>query len=160
MKKKMFTDHPFRNEVEEKPPLGPAGELAYCKKSLKICSTAEQKVKTLVRHVEHLERARPEKAQTVTDADALLPLYAREKETPAAECKFQDAVHENAGKERGRAEAMVKGVEMELGDVREQLEASRKAWTKAREERDDQERVWGCGNGEPCGTKRERWSVR
>ncbi|KAI9905284.1 hypothetical protein PsorP6_014323 [Peronosclerospora sorghi] len=58
--------------------------------------------------------------------------------------------YENAGKESGRAEAMVKGVEMELGDVREQLKASREAWTKAREERDEQERVWGCRNGEYC----------
>ncbi|KAI9907689.1 hypothetical protein PsorP6_016647 [Peronosclerospora sorghi] len=53
---------------------------------------AEQKVKTLVRHVEHLESARPEHAQTVTDADALLPRYEREKEAAATECKFQDAV--------------------------------------------------------------------
>ncbi|KAI9907226.1 hypothetical protein PsorP6_016348 [Peronosclerospora sorghi] len=51
---------------------------------------AKKMVKTLVRHVEHLERARTEQAQALTDADALLPRYAREKE--AVECKFQDAV--------------------------------------------------------------------
>ncbi|KAI9909315.1 hypothetical protein PsorP6_015182 [Peronosclerospora sorghi] len=109
---------------------------------------AEHKVETLVRHVERLERARTEQAQAVTDADALLPRYAREKEAAVAERKFQDAARiaqamKTLEKERGRAEAMVEGVEMELGDVRGQLEASRDTWTKAREARDEQERVWG-----------------
>ncbi|KAI9909745.1 hypothetical protein PsorP6_010213 [Peronosclerospora sorghi] len=109
-------------------------------------------------------RARREQAKKVTDADALLSRYAREKEAAAVKCKFQDAVriasHENTGKERGRAEAMVEGVKMELVDVREQLEASRGARNKAREERDEKERVWGCGKGDSCGMNRERWSVR
>ncbi|KAI9911183.1 hypothetical protein PsorP6_009169 [Peronosclerospora sorghi] len=119
---------------------------------------ADQKVKKLVRHVEHLERARTEQGQTLTEAEALLPLNAREKEPRSSE-SFKTR-HENAGKKHGRVEAMVEGVTMELGHVREQIEASREAWNKAREELDEQERVWGCGNGEPCGAKRERWSVR